>query len=310
MKKVIVIVGPTASGKTTAGIAVAKKLNGAVVSADSRQLYTGMDIGTATPQSLARASASWRTAGQEPHTPLIADVIDGIDHYLLNVASPDIQWSLAQWQAAAFAAINYTLTQQRTPILVGGTMLYLDSIIFNYQIPQVEPNQALRAELEHVPVEELYAKLLVKDPEASTFIESHHKMRIIRALEVMAKTNQPFSHLRQQGPKKYDFQVIGIFPGWDILTQNITTRIHQMWQQGLVAETEKLIKQYGANLSLLKTINYRQAVQHLTEAYSKDQAITEMIRANLRYAHRQMSWWKSRQDITWAKTPNEIQQLL
>lgn len=288
-----VIIGPTAAGKTEAAIQLAKKLSGGVVSADSRQVYAGMNIGTATP---LRPKGF---AGQEPHDILVPDIILGIPHYLLNIRRPDQPMVLAEWQAAAYQAIDHVIAQGHSPLLVGGTMLYVDSIVFNYQIPNVAPNQNLRVQLEMMPEAELWEQLMAKDPQARGFIESHHKQRIIRALEVIEATGKPFSQQRLRQEPRYKTEIIGLFPSWEKLQVRIEKRVHGMLAQGLVEETKQLQDKYGKDLPLLKTMNYLQAGEVLARRMTEEKAIEEMIRANMRYARRQMSWWKGRKDIRW-----------
>lgn len=287
---VLVILGPTASGKTDYAISLAKERNGEIISADSRQLYVGMNIGTAKPQSV------WET---NIHEILKADEIEGVPHYLFNVASPDQPWTLSQWQAAAKHVIQDIGQRGKQPIIVGGTMLYVDSVVFNYTIPQVTPNEQFRNQLEAEPVETLYNRLIQADPAAKEFIEPHHKRRIIRALEVIEQTGKPFSASRQRSASPYQFELVGLFPGWEVLQERITHRIQTMFQEGLVEETRQLRKRYTSALPLLQTMNYKQAGNVLDGLQSEDEAIQEAIRANMKYAHRQMAWWKHREEIGW-----------
>lgn len=287
---IYVILGPTAAGKTSYGITLANERSGAVISADSRQIYAGMNIGTAKPPE------AWLDT---LHSMTRPDVIQGIDHYLFNVRTPNEPWTLSQWQAAAKDVITKVLGDNKVPIIVGGTMLYIDSILKNYSIPPVTPDQQLRNELEKKSPEELYTKLLEKDPDAQAFIEPHHKQRIIRALEVIQSTGTSFSSLRKEQPSPYDFQVIGIFPGWNALEKRVTSRAKEMFEIGLIKETQQLQETYGSDLPLLKTMNYAQAVKVLAGEYTFEQAIEETVRVNMRYTRRQMSWWKSRTEIRW-----------
>lgn len=278
-ERVVVILGPTASGKTALGTMLAQQHNGAVISADSRQVYAGFNIGTAKPPE------AWQ---REPHDTITPDVVDGTPHYLLNIAAPSGRLTLAEWQKAAYHCIEQVVTKHQLPIIVGGTMLYVESILNNYQLPEVPPRESLRAALEAEPTDSLYEQLTVKDPKAREFIEPGNKRRIIRALEVIAATGQPFSRTRQRGEPRYDFYVIGLFPGWETLQKNVTDRAQGMLDQGLLKETLSLRAQYGPDLPLLKTMNYAQAPD-----------LPKVIQANMRYAHRQMSWWRKHQEITW-----------
>ncbi len=288
--KLIAIIGPTASGKTEVGISLAKKNNGAVVSADSRQLYAGMNIGTAKPEGL------WAGVVHDALTP---DVIAGVDHFGFNIRGADEQITLSEWQGEAFKMLEKIVSEGRTPLLVGGTMLYVDSIVKNYDIPDVEPNDELRKELEGEEVDVLFDRLVEKDPGAKQFIEAHHKQRIIRALEVIEATGKLFSEQRKTRSLKYDVKMIGLFPGWDDLRKRVNLRVREMLDDGLIEETAKLQEEYGVDLPLLKTMNYLQAGKVIAGEMTKEEAAEEMARVNLRYARRQMSWWRGRDEIEW-----------
>lgn len=292
-----VIIGPTAAGKTDFAIDVARKINGAVISADSRQLYVGMNIGTAKPKEI------W---GGQLHEILESEIIEGVPHFLFNIATPDNPLTLSQWQVAAKKVLEHLTAQNIPVVLAGGTMLYVDSLVDWYSIPEVKPNQALRDELETEDVAVLYEQLIAKDPASASFIEHHHKQRIIRALEVMTETKKPFSESRKQKDAPYTFEITGIFPhlagglaGWDVLKTRVQTRIEKMFEESLLKETKNLQAAYGASLPLLQTMNYKQAADVLSKAQTQEAAIEDAIRANLRYARRQMNWWKRRKEINW-----------
>lgn len=297
-RKLIVITGPTASGKTDLAITVAQELGSSVVSADSRQVYAGMNIGTAKPKFAW--SDKVEEANGETGLPAVALAKAGpVPHYLLNIRYPSEPLSLSDWQTAAFQAIDHIAADGGAPLLVGGTMLYIDSIIKNYELPQVAPNPDLRAELENKATDELYAELLKKDPAAKEFIEPMNKRRIVRALEVMAATGQPFSPQRRQRPPRYAITAIGLFDSWEALEERVKERVAAMFEGGLVEETKILLDHYGADLPLLATLNYREAAAVLRGEWPSEKAREEMIRANLKYARRQMSWWRGREDIAW-----------
>lgn len=276
--RIPVILGPTASGKTAYAISLAHQLNGAVISADSRQIYAGMNIGTAKPKE------AWKHASHAIEEP---DIIDGIPHYLLNIATLDTPYSLSDWLDAAKKAIVLIKAQGKVPIIAGGTMLYIDALVDGYSLPDIAPNEQLRAELEHLPAAELYARLTAQDPDAMAFIESHNSRRIIRALEVMKATGKKFSELRAKKSSEYEFRITGIFDNYDVLCERITVRAQQMIADGLANEIETIRNQYP-NSKLLQTMNYKENCD-----------IDAMVQSNMRYAHRQMSWWKRRSDINW-----------
>lgn len=294
---VIILVGPTASGKTASALAISHKLHGAVISADSRQVYAELNRGTAKPPE------AWQ---QKPHASHLPDTVESIPHYLLNIARVTDTYTLSQWKKDATHAIDTILAHQHLPIVTGGTMLYIDSILFNYDLPAVAPNIPLRTSLEQKNSEELYHELLEKDPAAKTFIEPHNKRRIIRALEVMDATHTPFSDQRVSHPSPYTITMLGLFPGWEVLEKNIRTRAREMMGSGLIEETKNLMEQYSPSLPLLQTMNYKQALDIIHGVKTHEQALDEMVRVNMRYAHRQMAWWKKNNDIVWFPTKDEL----
>ncbi len=273
-----VILGPTASGKTAYAIALAQKIGGAVISADSRQVYVGMNIGTAKPQE------AWKDV---QHPIQEAEIIDEVPHYLLNITTPDTPYSLSDWLAAVHHVIPIIIENGLVPIIAGGTMLYVDALVDGYDIPNIAPNETLRAELEQLPAEELYKRLVSQDTKSQAFIESHNSRRIIRALEVMEATGIKFSELRSKRSSEHTFQITGIFDNYDALRERITARAQHMISEGLAEEIE-LIQKSFPNSKLLQTMNYKEHCD-----------LEKMAQSNMRYAHRQMSWWKRRKDISW-----------
>lgn len=237
-----------------------------------------MNIGTAKPKD------AWKDTFHDIQEP---DVIDGVPHYLLNIALPDIPYTLSDWLDAARRLIPMIQHQGRTPIIAGGTMLYIDALIDGYDIPNSALNTVLRAELEQLPPDVLYAKMIAKDPDAAEFIELHNARRIIRALEVMDATGEQFSKLRTRKQRSQQCRITGIFDGYDTLRTHITERAKQMVQDGLAEEIETLETNYPHS-KLLQTMNYKENCD-----------VDLMVQSNMRYAHRQMSWWKRRDDINW-----------
>ncbi|MEX1997864.1 MAG: tRNA (adenosine(37)-N6)-dimethylallyltransferase MiaA [Candidatus Andersenbacteria bacterium] len=287
--RLLAVVGPTASGKTALGLNLAQHYQGAVISADSRQVYAGMNIGTAkSPQAWAH----------EAHSPQQADIVEGIPHYLFNVCAPDTRYTLATWKADATHVIDRLHAAQIPALLVGGTMLYIDSVMFGYELPPVPPNDHFRQTLIAQDTDALYRELLTRDP-AATFVEPHNKRRIIRALEVMEATGKPFSQLRRQRVPPSPDCWLGLFPGWEQLRDNVTRRVEEMLDAGLVEEVARLVEYYGEALPLLQTLNYKQGLALLQGQISREAAAMSMIAATMRYAHRQMSWWKNNKQIHW-----------
>lgn len=249
-----------------------------------------MNVGT------AKSRETWRNTS---HSIEEADYVDGVPHYLLNIREPNQMMTLAEWQEAARAVIEKIIQDGQTPLLVGGTMLYADSIVKNFEIPRVKPDPAFRELKSQKSKVKIYEELLKKDPDAKQFIEPHNTQRIIRALEVIEATGKPFSEQRQRQESPYEIKMIGIFPGWEELAKRIEERAKKMLEDGLLEETQALREHYDMNLPLLKTMNYRQAVGVLDGLLSPTEAVAEMKKENMRYARRQMSWWKNRKEIEW-----------
>lgn len=295
------LIGPTASGKTAAAIQLAQRLaedgkRTAVLCADSRQVYAGMNVGTAKPLE------AWR---DEPHSIFTPEAVDGIDHYLFNIRRPDRRLTLAEWLAAARAVVARLLAQDVVPIVVGGTMLYADSLALGYELPAVPARPALRARLARESAADLYMRLLRDDPEAQAFVEPHHKQHIIRALEVLAVTHKPFSELRRSAVPAFRPHLIGLFPPWENLSAAIERRARAMLAEGLLEEIERLLERVGP-VPLLDTLNYRQAQQVLRGELTADEAVVSMARQTRRYARRQLSWWRGRQDVKWYTSPADL----
>ncbi|MCE9643398.1 MAG: tRNA (adenosine(37)-N6)-dimethylallyltransferase MiaA [Candidatus Andersenbacteria bacterium] len=288
MNHVYTIVGPTASGKTAYAINLAKQLNGAIISADSRQAYAGMNIGTAKP-----IDAFLDT----PHSAVTPDIIDSVPHYLLNITRIDAAYTLSDWLKDAQQVLEIIACNNQTPIIAGGTMLYIDALLDGYDIPNIQPDQEYREKLEQESPEVLYKQLQEQDPASCNFIEPHNTRRIIRALEVIRATGEKFSDLRK-AQSQYDSTRIGIFPDWDSMQKNIERRSRDMISQGLADEAVTLRKKYPTS-PLLKTINYKQALMLADGELPEEEVIALMSQATLRYAHRQMSWWNRRKDIGW-----------
>lgn len=288
MNHVYAIVGPTASGKTAYAINLAKKLNGAIISADSRQVYAGMNIGTAKPLD---------AFSNTPHGVTTPDIIDSVPHYLLNSTNIDTTYTLSDWLKDAQQALKIILQNNQTPIIAGGTMLYVDALLDGYDVPNIEPNLEYRKQLEQESPELLYKTLQKQDPASCEFIEPHNTRRIIRALEVIRATGENFSDLRK-AQSLYNSTRIGIFLDWDSMRKNIERRSRDMISQGLVDEAVVLRKKYPTS-GLLQTINYKQALMLADGELGEEEAIALMSQATLRYAHRQMSWWNRRTDIGW-----------
>ncbi|PIZ98722.1 MAG: tRNA (adenosine(37)-N6)-dimethylallyltransferase MiaA [Candidatus Komeilibacteria bacterium CG_4_10_14_0_2_um_filter_37_10] len=276
--KIIVIVGPTASGKTSLAIGTARRYHGQIISADSRQIYRGMTIGTAQPTKEQRQQ---------------------VKHHLIGCINPNQPFSLANFIQLTNKKITYLFHKNITPIIVGGTGLYVSALIDNYQLPKGEIDLALRKKLEQKTPQQLIALLRKKDPQTAQIIDQNNKRRLVRALEYVLTNKKSFTANQQKNTSNYQYQIIGLNPGKEKLEQNIRQRTKEMIKQGLVAETRELLKKYSSSLPALQTIGYQEIIQYLDGKISLTQA-EELINIHTRqYAKRQMTWFKRDQRIKW-----------
>lgn len=282
LPKIVVIVGPTASGKTVLSLEIAKRFNGEIVSADSRQVYCGMDIGTAKPSEneLKRAK-----------------------HYLINIKNPNQDYSAGQYKKDALTAIRRTLKAGKLSIIVGGTGLYVDAVVKNLDIPEVRENKKLRAKLEKEiktkGLDFVFKRLVELDPEAAYIVDPRNPRRIIRAMEIALSTGKPFSAQRKSSPPLFDFIQIGLKLPPEKLKEKIQKRTKEMIKNGLVNEVKDLIKKYGYTPKAFDAIGYREIIDYLKGRTTLKEA-EELINKNTwHYAKRQMTWFKRSPTIHW-----------
>ena len=273
---VIFIVGPTASGKTDAGIRLAQRIGGEIVSADSRYLYREMDIGTAKPTIEER---------------------QGIPHWLIDVADPDETWSLALFQRSADEAIRDIHSRGKTPILVGGTGQYFRAILEGWSIPEGEPDLRLRNVLEawgnEIGAEELHRKLAKLDPEAALKIDWQNMRRTIRALEVIFSSGERFSKQRTVRETPYTALIFGMKRDRTELFRRIDLRVDMMIRNGLVEETARLLeKGYPETLPSMSAIGYKEICDHLHGKISLEEAAQLIKFRTHKFVRRQANWFK------------------
>lgn len=276
----IVICGATATGKSGLALELAKRLDTIIISADSRQVYRGFDIGTAKP-----------SLGEQKLFP----------HYLIDICAPTDILTLAEYQEQAQALIidNLKLNNASPPILVGGTGLYLKSITKGLKIPRVSPQPELRSQLESFEQTQLYAWLCQVDRAAANKIHHNDRVRTIRALEVFYVTGIPISAQQGENPPNYPILHIGLDCDRDLLETRITLRTHKMVELGLVAEVESLCKKYGQELPLLNTLGYAEIKQYLDGDISLAKAIELIVIHTRQFAKRQQTWFKRYSEINW-----------
>jgi tRNA dimethylallyltransferase len=280
LPRLIVILGPTAAGKSALGIALAQRFNGEIVSADSRQVYRGMDIGTAKVTPAEQAL---------------------VHHHLLDVADPQHPYSVAQFQQAAISALNDILLRGNVPFLVGGSPHYIQAVVDNLAMPQVPPQPDLRAALERRSLADLLAQLAELDPLSAATIDRNNPRRVQRALEVCLVTGKPFSEQRAAGQPLYDALLLGISWPRPELYARIDARIDERMQQGLIQEVEGLLAQ-GLTYERLDALGleYRFVSRLLGGEFADEAEMVQRLKyATHDFVRRQLTWFRKDQRIQW-----------
>lgn len=283
MRRLIAIVGPTAAGKTALALSLAQRLHGEIVSADSRQVYRYMDIGTAKPSPEQRAA---------------------VPHHLIDAADPDEQFSLGRWLDLAHVALADIWSRGCQPFLVGGTGQYVWALLTGWRVPRVEPQASLRTRLEQQPPEALVRELERLDPEALHFIDPRNVRRVIRALEVCHATGKPFSYWRVKEPPDFHTLILGLRVPREELYRRIDARVDAMIAAGLVDEVRSLLDRgYSPNLPSMSGIGYREVCQYLAGEIVLDVAVQRIKWATHRLARHQNAWFKATDSrIQWIET--------
>ncbi|MDO8493004.1 MAG: tRNA (adenosine(37)-N6)-dimethylallyltransferase MiaA [bacterium] len=276
--KIIVVCGPTATGKSDLAVVLAKKFDGEVISADSRQVYKGMDIGS---------GKITKTEMQE------------VPHHLLDVISPKKVFTVADYQKLANEAIEKILAKNKLPIICGGTGLYIQSIVDDLILPEVPPDLGLRKELKKKSVAELFIELKRLDPKRAENIDSKNPVRLIRAIEI-ARTLGSVPKLQFGKNKKYEFLQIGLTLDPEGLSEKIHARLLKRVKQGMIAEVERL-KDSGVSWKRLNDfgLEYRFVASFLQGRVSKDEMLEKLEVAIRQYAKRQITWFKRDEQIKW-----------
>ena len=276
-EKVVIILGPTASGKTSLSIELAKKFDGEIVSADSRQVYTGLDLGTG------------KVTKKE---------MNGIHHHLLDVANPKKVFTVADYVKLAAAAIDDILARGKTPIVVGGTGFYIDALTSGMIIPDVSPNPELRAKLEKKSLAQLVVMLEKLDPERAATIDKNNPVRLVRAIEI-AKTLGKVPKLSAAAPK-YDTLKIGLDMSDETLKERIEVRLKERLKKGMLREASDLhIKGLTWVRMRALGLEYRHMADHITGKTDRKQFETELAADIWQYVKRQRTWFKRDKNITW-----------
>ncbi len=293
-QKVIVIVGPTASGKTALSIELAKKINGEIVSCDSMQIYKDMNIGSAKPT---------------------IEEMQGIKHYLIDIIRPDERFSVAEYKKQAEAAIEDIISKGKTPIVIGGTGLYADSLIYGIDYSEIIFDEEYRNSLEEKAktdggLKELYNSAKEIDEKAIAKISENDRKRIIRVLEIYHQTGKKKTELEAESRKngiKYDYKVFAINMDRNILYDRINKRVDLMIENGLIDEVKTLLEKYNEFPTAMQGLGYKEVVQFLKNELTKDEMIEKIKQETRRYAKRQLTWFRKNKETIWLDGLTDIE---
>lgn len=284
--KIIVICGPTASGKTSLGINLANKINGEIISADSMQIYKDFSIGSSKPTEEERKQAP---------------------HHLVDFVDADKRYSVADYKEDCQKAIEDILSRGKVPIIVGGTGLYIDSIIYNIKYLQISTDYTYRKQLEAIPLEDLYKRAMEIDPKAMEKISSNDRKRISRVLEIYHLTGYNKTELEAEsiGDEIYDFRTFVLNWPREILYERVNARVDKMIEQGLVDEVKSVLKKYKDFPTSMQALGYKEIKLYLEGLFTLDEAI-ELIKTESRhYAKRQLTWFRKYDDAIWLEGGND-----
>ncbi|WP_110929710.1 tRNA (adenosine(37)-N6)-dimethylallyltransferase MiaA [Bacillus massiliglaciei] len=288
-KKLLVIIGPTAVGKTKLSIELAKRFNGEIISGDSMQVYKGMDIGTAKIKETEK---------------------EGIPHHLLDILEPEQEFSAAQFQSRANEAIQEIHTRGKLPIIVGGTGLYIQSVIYDYHFSESPSNPEYRQELEREVkekgIESVFQKLQAVDPDSAGRIHPNNSRRVIRALEIYHCTGKTMSEQLSEQTKewKYDTCIIGLTMDRDLLYSRINARVDEMVNEGLFEEVSSLYHKGLRDCQSIQAIGYKEIYGFLEGNLTKESSIEALKQNSRRFAKRQLTWFRNKMDVKWFDMSN------
>lgn len=290
-KKLIVLIGPTSVGKTELSIRLAKEFNGEIISGDSMQIYKGMDIGTAKIKD---------------------EEMDGISHHLIDIKEPDEPFSVAEFQDIVRKTIDEIHERNRVPMIVGGTGLYIQSVIYDYQFSEAPSNESIRQKYEKLALTKgnLYVYQMLKeiDPESASNIHPNNVRRVIRALEIFDCTGKTATEYhKQQVPNLlYDVAIIGLTMEREQLYNRINRRVDMMIDQGLIEEVKNLYDHHIRNVQSIQAIGYKELYEYFDGKVSLEEAIETLKQNSRRYAKRQLTWFRNKLNVTWFDMTNEM----
>ena len=290
--KVIIIGGPTASGKTVLSIELAKRINGEIVSADSMQIYKEMNIGTAKPDK---------------------EEMQGIKHYMLDFLNPNQAYSVADYKKDAKKAIKEIIEKGKTPIVVGGTGLYIDSLIYEIEYIDIKTDFEYRNKLEKIVeeqgLEKLYQEAKKIDPKAMEKISENDKKRILRILEIYYQTGKTKTELDNNSRKEpeYDYKMFAIDMDRDVLYDRINKRVDIMISKGLIEEVKNIYDRYNEFPTSMQALGYKEVVEFLENKISKEEMTEKIKQESRRYAKRQLTWFRKNKDTIWLNGQEDLE---
>ena len=305
-QKIIIISGPTASGKTELSLALAAKYNSFIISADSRHIYKDMDIGT------AKADGKNKNINTGLDDITTAYYIDNIPHFLINSIEPNTDYSLSDWQKQTNNLLSSGVLKQqyKLPMIVGGTGLYINSITDEYILPEGETDEQLKHFLNEQSLEKIQQQLKEKSLETYESIDIHNHRRVVRALEYVLTNKKPFIPQKNTNANQYDILHLSITTDKEGLYNNINKRVDDMVTKGLIAEVENLLKKYDKNLPSLSGISYAEIIEYLDNKITLDEAIDKIKQHTRNYAKRQITWFKRDNKIKWIENLDEAEEAI
>lgn len=286
MEKVFIVLGPTASGKSALSVEMAKEMNGEIISADSMQIYKYMDIGTA------------KVTGEE---------MQGVKHYMIDEVNPDEDFSVARFKDRAEVYLKEILSKGKTPIIAGGTGLYINSLIYNIDFAEAPMDSKWRDQLNYEAdekgIEVLFDRLKEIDYETWQRLHLNDRKRIIRALEVYYQTGVTMSEQIKRSreiPPQYDFWLIGLRMEREFLYERINRRVDKMFENGLLSEVKKLVEMgYDKDTTAMQALGYKEVLSYLRGEISLEEAVYLIKRDSRHYAKRQMTWFRRLENVVW-----------
>lgn len=295
--KVLVITGPTASGKTSTGFELAKKFGNPIVSADSRAIYVGLDIGAAKPTIDAKSVVHHKEVAG------LTVEIDGLKHHLINVADLSQNYAVKNWTDDALKVINYYHAKNITPIIVGGTGLYIEALLQGYQFPEIA--DSFKEQVENLSLKEKLAKLKVIDLQTYQKIDKQNSVRVDRALAYVLATGYSFSKAQKSSPPPWKSKIIFIDHPRDILYSRIDKGLENRFSMGMISEVEGLLKQGFRERLKNLGLEYKFVTQYLDGELELEEMQEKLKFAIHAFARRQLTWWRKRDGVVYVGSPEE-----